>query len=129
MRTFFYSKDQIIQNITSLVMNLPTAIPPGQFITRLVMNFRQPLGVDLVEQSEIAQIGNGKPFAVSFMQSFGEFRQNFFSVCRTFITGLQFLNNFASDQPLGDNHVVIDGADCVRAGLLQNGNHPVKEIS
>lgn len=127
MRIFFYRKSQIIQNITSLVMNLPTALLPEQFITNLVMNFRQPIGVCLVEQSKVAQIGDGKPFAVPYKQPFRKLRQYFFPICRTFITYLQFLNNFAPDQPVGDHHRAVDRIDNLGPCPIQNGHDTIKQ--
>ena len=92
IRSLFYGKAQVIQNVTSHVMNLTAAILPGQFITSHVTDFREPLGVGLVEQSEIAQIGDGKPFPVPCEQFLREFRQHFFPICRTFLTNLHFLD-------------------------------------
>jgi len=55
-----------------------------QFITKLVTNFRQPLSVGPVEQSEIAQVGYGKSFAVPFIytafQKFLQFLKTIFVI-------------------------------------------------
>ena len=57
----------------------------------------------------------------------GQCFQNLFAVPRPLLAALQFLDNFAPDQPVGQHHIGVDCPDDIAPCLLKDGHDAAEE--
>ncbi len=118
---------QIRRNITGLVMFSP-GVAEDQFITRLVMNLRRAVGVRLVEEPEVAQVGDREASAVACRQPLGQLLQQSPAVRRPRFPILPDLDDLPSDVPVGEHHLAVDRAHDAVAGPIEDRDQAVEEV-
>jgi len=65
---------------------------------------------------------------VRFRQFFRQPAKKRVTIFRPLPTGLHFHNDFPTDQPVSNDHVVVDRADGITAGLVKDCGHPPKKL-
>ena len=120
----FYRKCHGIQNATlSVAFSLSF-----EFARCDVANLWDTVGIDRVKSSKVTQVGRGKTTPILTGQLRGKLFDYLLALFGTLISALNLLNDFTPDEPIGDDHIVVDRSDNVGASLFKNRNHTMKQI-
>ena len=99
------------------------------FATSDVANLRDTVGIDRIKCSKVAQICGGETTAVFIVQLYRKLFDNLLAVFCSFISALDLLYDFPTNQPIRYYHIVVNGSNNIGSCLLKNRDNPLLLIT